>query len=373
MFFSVEEVNVKIKTACLVLIVCLLIQPGLTQAQEDTASVLKNITLEKSLDRLGVKLDIDIPINYESFTLFNPDRLIIDLLGITNFSCEPLIDVNNSGVIAIRTAKNQPDVTRVVFDLMEEIPSYSIEEKEDGLYIYFEVEKPIFEELPEAVKETPPIKEETKEEIKQPEIKTTPPKKEPAAKKVPPLPEIKTISTPEAKMNKILTLGAGGGLYFIQDADFQDVYGKSAGYFSGEVNLFIPIKSREGIAIALDVKSISASGLTTETEEEVKLRLLPISLAALYMRHYGRFIPFVGIGGSLFSYEETYPPSFAIPSTKGTAFGLNLQLGTYIKVAETFSFKVFFKFYDARTKENDLNINLGGNEYGLGLAYHFNL
>ena len=373
MLFSLEEVKVKIRTTCLLLIACLLILSGLTQAQEETANVLKNISFEKSQDRLGVKLDIDIPINYESFTLFNPDRLIIDLLGITNFSCEPLIDVNDTGVIAIRTAKNQPDVTRIVFDLMEDIPSYSIEEKEDGLYVYFEVEKPIFEEQPEEVKETPPVKEEKQEEIKQPEKKTPQPKTEPAAKKVPPLPELKTISTPEAKKNKMLTLGLGGGLYFIQDADFQDVYGQSAGFFSGEVNLFIPIKGQEGIAVALDIKSISASGLTTVTEEEVKLRLLPISLAALYMRQYGRFIPFVGIGGSLFSYEETYPPSFAIPSTKGSAFGLNLQLGTYIKVVETFSFKVYFKFYDARTKENDININLGGNEYGVGLAYHFNL
>jgi len=350
-------------------IVFLLILPGVTAAQEDTTLVLKNIVLEKSQDRLGVQLDIDIPINYESFTLFNPDRLIIDLLGATSFSCDPLIEVNDQGVLTIRTAKNQPDVTRVVFDLMEEIPSYSIEEKQDGLYIYFEVEKPIFEEQPEEMEEPIPVKEE----IKKPEIKTTQPKTEPAEKKVPPLPELKTITTPEAKSRKMLTLGVGGGLYFIQDADFQDVYGKSAGYFGGEASFYIPIKGKEGIAIAIDLKSISSSGLTTVTEEEVTLKLTPISFAALYMRHYGRFIPFVGLGGSVFSYEETYPPSFAILSTKGSTFGLNLQIGTYIKVVETFSFKVFFKFYDARTKENDLNINLGGNEYGIGLAYHFNL
>lgn len=185
--------------------------------------------------------------------------------------------------------------------------------------------------------------------------------------------ELKTSSTAESAKKKILTLGVGGGLYFIQDADFQDVYGKSTGYFGGEMNFFIPIKSREGIALAVDVKSISASGLSTETEEEVKLKLLPISFAVLYMRHYSRLVPFVGLGGSIFSYEETYPPSFAIPSTKGSTFGLNLQLGTYIKIVESLSLKVFFKFYDARTKENDLNINLGGNEYGIGIAYHIKL
>ena len=185
--------------------------------------------------------------------------------------------------------------------------------------------------------------------------------------------ELKTSSPPQAKKNKILTVGVGGGLYFIQDADFQDVYGKSTGYFGGEMNFFIPIKGQEGISLALDVKSISASGMSTVTEEEVKLKLLPISFAVLYMRHYSRLIPFVGLGGSIFSYEETYPPSFAIPSTKGSTFGLNLQLGTYIKVLESLSFKIFFKFYDARTKENDLNINLGGNEYGVCIAYHINL
>lgn len=185
--------------------------------------------------------------------------------------------------------------------------------------------------------------------------------------------ELKTISPSAANKNKILTVGVGGGLYFIQDADFQDVYGKSTGYFGGEMNFFIPIKGREGISLALDIKSISASGMSTATQEEVTLKLLPISFAVLYMRHYRRLIPFVGLGGSIFSYKETYPPSFAIPSTKGSTFGLNLQLGTYIKVMESLSFKIFFKFYDARTKENDLNINLGGNEYGVGIAYHFNL
>ncbi|MBN2244275.1 MAG: AMIN domain-containing protein, partial [Candidatus Aminicenantes bacterium] len=349
------------------LFIFLLVGPGFIAAQDESEATLKNISLEKTQDRLGIKLDIDTPINYESFTLFNPDRLIIDLLGITSFSCQALIDVNDQGVLTIRTAKNQPDVTRIVFDLMEEMPAYSIEEKEDGLYIYFEIEKPLFEEQPDEVKEIPPVKEEIKEEIKQPE-KTEQPKIEPAAKKVPPLPELKTISTPEAKKNKILTLGFGGGFYFIQDADFQDVYGKSAGFFGGELNFYIPIKNQEGIAIAVDFKSISTSGLTTITEEEVKLKLTPFSFGAMYMRHYGRFIPFVGLGGAIFSYEEIYPPSFAIPSTKGSTFGLNLQIGTYIKVVETFSFKVYFKFHDARTKENDLNINLGGNEYGIGLA-----
>ncbi len=348
-------------------IVLLLILPGVTASQEDTTVMLKNIVLEKSQDRLGVQLEVDTPVNYESFTLFNPDRLIIDLLGVNSFICNPLIEVNDLGVLAIRTAKNQPDVIRVVFDLMEEIPSYSIEEKEDGLYIYFEVEKLILEEQPETATE------ETKEEIKQPEKEKPHPKTEPAAKKVPPIPELKTISTPETKMDKMLTLGFGGGFYFIQDADFQDVYGKSAGFFGGEVSYYIPLKNREGIAIAVDLKSISTSGLTTVTEEEVKLKLTPFSFGAMYLRHYGRFIPFVGLGGSIFSYEEIYPPSFAIPSTKGSTFGLNLQIGTYIKVVETFSFKLYFKFHDARTKENELNINLGGNEYGIGLAYHFNL
>jgi hypothetical protein len=49
-------------------------------------------------------------------------------------------------------------------------------------------------------------------------------------------------------------------------------------------------------------------------------------------------------------------------------------LGTYVKVIDSLAFKVYFKFRNARkTLDGDIEVNLGGNEYGIGLAYFFKI
>ena len=173
--------------------ISLLFLPLLIQAQDEKE--LKNIHLNKSSGEIEIHLAINMPVNYESFTLFNPDRLVIDLLEVQAFSCEPLINVNDFGVMLIRTAKNQPQVTRVVFELEEKVPSYAIAEKEDGIYITFRPaaveEEVIKEESVQVKEEKPAIKEVKKEEPK--------PKKEEKPKitpRVPPPRFIKTEETP---------------------------------------------------------------------------------------------------------------------------------------------------------------------------------
>ena len=120
----------------------LLFLPAITSARSQQATDLSNILINKSANQLEVKLEIGATVNYESFTLFNPNRLILDLLQVETYSCEPEIIVNDFGIIRIRAAKNQPDVTRVVFDMEESIPAYSIEEKENSIFIYFKRETP---------------------------------------------------------------------------------------------------------------------------------------------------------------------------------------------------------------------------------------
>lgn len=353
-----------------IMILTLLFLPALTSAQTQQTADLSNILINKSATQLEVKLEIGTAVNYESFTLFNPNRLILDLLQVESFSCAPEIPVNDFGIIRIRTAKNQPDVTRVVFDMEESIPAYSIEEKDSHIFIYFKREAPVEErEVEPAPVEKPPVKVEEKVETEP--VKKTPVKKRVAA----PRPEVRPQRIEEAEpvtRGKALTIGATAGFYFVQNADFQEVYGKSAFSFGGELSFLLPLSNKEDIGFALNFCSISATGEATFTGEEVKLNITPVSLSVFYQRQFGKFTPFAGIGGDSFSYKETLPETFAVSEVSGSMQGYHLLLGTNFSFTDFLSAKIYFRTHIAKKTEEEMEINLSGNAYGIGLTYHFN-
>jgi len=323
---------------------------------------LSNIQVNRMENQLETRLETNAPINYESFTLFNPNRLVIDLLQVQSFSCAPEINIAAFGVIKIRTAKNQPDVTRVVFDLEDNVPAYSIEEKDNGLYIYFRQEV-LREEQPAVVEET----------IEQPVRKVTP--KVTRTETPPPPPPVqqqqKEISL-RSENNKKLYISVGGGLYFPHDADFQEIYGTSSLAFGGGIGFILPLSNKEDLGIALDFNYIGAKGLTSETEEDLEFTMMPFSLTVYYSRHIGIFAPFGGIGADYINYKETYPETIAISETTGSVFGYNLLLGSNIHIIDNLAVKLYVKLHMAKKTEEEYEINLSGNEYGIGLTYYFN-
>jgi len=321
--------------------------PVIISAQSPTDSELSDIIINKTENQLEVKLIINNLINYTSFPLFSPNRLVIDLLQVKSFTSDPEIEINDSGVQRIRTAKNQPTVTRVVFDLEESIPSYSIEEKEDGIFIYFKIEPPI---------------EEKKEE-------------KPAGKVVetPIRPEIKkAIEREQLASNQKLGISINSSLYFPHDADFQDVYRSNMFSLGGGLSFLYPLSHKEDLGIALDFIYMAAKGSTSYTDEEIKFSMMPLSLTVFYSLHFGKFSPFAGIGGDYYNYKEKYPDTFAITETTGSLLGYNLLLGTHLQIIKSIAVKVYCKLHMAKKTENDIKTNLSGNEYGIGLIYFFN-
>jgi len=348
------------KAALILLITIILTFTNFTMAQNSNEIELTNISLAKSESHLLVQIEISQPVNYESFTLFNPNRLVIDLFQVTKFLCDPLIEVNECGIVSIRIGKNQPETTRLVFDFVGEIIPYNIQKNEGNISIFFILEKEQEKKLEEpAIKiiEKPLIAiEETKEKEKIPEIKIK-----------------EELKQDEITRFNILSISLNSGFYFVQDTDFQDVYGKSAPFFGSEVSYQFPINEKESLGISIVLNYNFDIGNTTYTKEEVKLKLLPVSLSVSYLRKYGRFLPFASLGLDYFNYKETYPETFAVSSISGTAFGINTSFGTLVKVVDSLFIKAYFKFRSCKTSKNDININLGGNEYGLGLIYNFKL
>ena len=354
----------KKKNICICLTIALTLLPAIISAQSPTDSELSEIIINKTENQLEVKLVINPISNYESFTLFNPNRLVIDLLQVNSYTCEPEIEINDSGVQRVRTAKNQPDVTRIVFDLEENIPSYSIEEKEDGIFIYFKIEPPI-EEKKEEKLDTVLDKKEKKEkqEAEKPAGKVEETSGRPEIKKV--------MERERLASNQKLGISINSGLYFPHDADFQDLYGSNMFSFGGGLSFLYPLSPKEDLGIALDFNYMAAKGSTSYTDEEIKFSMMPLSLTIFYSPHFGKFSPFAGIGGDYFNYKEEYPETFAITETTGSLLGYNLLMGTHLQIIKSIAIKVYFKLHMAKKTENEIKTNLSGNEYGISLIYFF--
>ena len=86
-----------------------------------------------------VTLDSDGKLEFESFVLDGPDRLVLDLPGVVNRLDGQRFPVDRSGVLRVRAAQHSLDptpVTRVVFDMQAPQP-YSIDQVGSSLVIAF--------------------------------------------------------------------------------------------------------------------------------------------------------------------------------------------------------------------------------------------
>lgn len=345
------------------LLLCFLTSISLAQPEE--VKELKNISVQKLENQLNVSVVFDEGITYESFTLFNPNRLVIDLINGEKISAEPLYEVDSFGVLQIRAAINRPGIIRVVFDFEDKLPLYRIEEVETGLEISFWHEEPA-----EMVEEKPPVKIE---EEKKPVEVTAKPEEE----KIEPRPSIiqeRRMATRETLAEKEwnMSIGILSGFYFMQDEAFKDVYGSSSFFFGGEYSFIIPVKEfKRALDASISFKYLRKTGLTTYTEEELRFRMTHFSFSVRYLIDLKKFTPFIGPGIDYIVYKETYPETFPIESVGSSDVGFHIQGGTYFELTPALFARAYFKFNISKTLSEDIEVNLGGIEWGLGIAFRF--
>lgn len=88
-------------------------------AVQASADVVTNFRLWPAPDHTRVVLDLDRPVAGDVFTLSNPSRVVIDLPD-TALAAEPkTLDLSDSGVREIRSARRQDGTLRIVLDLAE--------------------------------------------------------------------------------------------------------------------------------------------------------------------------------------------------------------------------------------------------------------
>ncbi len=172
-------------------------------------------------------------------------------------------------------------------------------------------------------------------------------------------------------LNEKTLVGVFAGAYNIADDRFKQIYEGQAYVFGFGLSQRIHAFHRHFIFISLDFKFYTKKGKSTVTKEDAKLILKPISLGGVYMFLTKPVIPFAEIGGDYYPYQEESP----LYTTSGSALGFHVQTGVLIplKVIESLKVKLYLRYSRVKTEENDLEVNLGGIEYGLGLVYGLNL
>ena len=102
-------------------------------------SVIKEITYQKVeiADQLQVLIKVDGPFSIDITELVGSKRLIIDFNSVSAIEAQPIYQVNDMGLLNIRSGQYQPTVARVVFDLADSIPSHRISPGKDGVRVVF--------------------------------------------------------------------------------------------------------------------------------------------------------------------------------------------------------------------------------------------
>jgi len=334
-----------------------------TEEVSETVSELTNISFEKTDNQLDVFIEFKGNILYESFTLIDPNRLIIDLTPIDKISAKSIIEINDVGITRIRINEFKPGIVRVVFDFTTDIIQYKIEESEKGLMIQFSEEK--VEEIKEPVEVEKPEKElEHAEKIQEEKLEQEKPS-------TPPVQIIEAIEEKKEEVEK-LSIALSSGYYFFLDKIFQDIYGKETIFVRAEYSFLFPINIKS-LDVWTSMSYFKKSGKLTLTLEDVDLSIITSSIAIRYLREISRFTPFIGVGMDYIVYKERYPEDFIISSTGGWDVGFRVQTGTYFSITPSLSSKILVKYNYSKTKENDVDVNLSGIECGIGLIFHFNI
>jgi hypothetical protein len=358
-----EERMRRMKTSA-ILLSLLIVATNLVAAQDSQVAELKSIQYEKKDSQLEVKVEYPSDIPYDSFSLMNPHRLVLDFMGIRTVSSSPMIDINELGIVSIRCALNRPGVARIVFNFTDETPRYRIEDTESGMTITFwkdaETEAGMEREEPEPV-----VRKPVKPPVEEKEL--APETKKPVRTETPPT-YYREGNTNSAE--KIMAIGFSAGYLALQDAAFTDAYGEGGVFFKGEYSFYLPLKSKS-LDIWTGFTFFEKNGKTSITQEDLTLKMTDLSLALRYLHKFSKFRPFVGAGIDYVVYKEYLPEDYMIESVGGSELGFHVQGGTYFDPLPYLSLKIHLKYLWCTATENEVEVNLGGVEYGAGLVFRF--
>jgi len=161
------------------------------------------------------------------------------------------------------------------------------------------------------------------------------------------------------------TIGFSLGSYRIADPLFDAVY-QPGGSIKG---LGLSANIIPHLDFYLDLKMMSKSGELSHSQAKTTFVLLPISLGLRGSLLFAFIRPFAGFGLDYFLFFENNP----IGTVANHAKGWHVEAGVYLEFGKNIPILPFAKIRRATVKAavDDRTIDLGGWEYGAGLAIAF--
>ncbi len=155
------------------------------------------------------------------------------------------------------------------------------------------------------------------------------------------------------------------GGYSMNEPRFDAVY-ESGGLMSG-ISLSAAIIS--DVNFYLDVKYYYRVGKLTFSQEKTTLYIVPVTLGLRYIYPLGLFSPYLGAGADFYFFYEENPIGTVLNHTNG----FHIMGGTYVRFSKSVPvlLNLRLKYTTAKADQNDIQIQLGGFEYGAGLAFAF--
>jgi hypothetical protein len=153
--------------------------------------------------------------------------------------------------------------------------------------------------------------------------------------------------------------------YDMNEPRFDAVY-DPGGLMSG-LSLSAAIVSN--VNFYLDIKYYYREGKLTFSQEKTTFYIVPVDLGVRYIYPFGLFNPYLGAGLDFYFYYEENPIGTVLNYTNGFHF----TGGTYVRPLKNVPvlINLRLKYTWAKAEEGEVPIQLGGFEYGIGLAYTF--
>lgn len=155
------------------------------------------------------------------------------------------------------------------------------------------------------------------------------------------------------------------------DLRYKKVYQTGREIYSLEIYQGMYADIYHNFGFTAEIRRYAKKGHATLTQESTQLLLVPVGIGVRYVLNIDHFVPWIEVGADYVSYTETSD----LRSTSGSTLGYHLQAGFYLETPglESLKIKISIRHSKAPTEENGIRIDLGGVEYGIGLALGINL
>jgi len=298
---------------------------------------LKSINWEKIGGQVRVDVGIEGNFCYKIVDFVTVPSLALDFFPVHTYTVSPHFDPGIRGLEGIDVEEVETETVRITFDLTKDLQGFRIERTDFGATIVFSVREEV---KPAVVKEKIEREEVKKEELPYPPLKNT-------------------------------RVGVVLGKYTVSDDQFDMIFGASGAIYGFELSRILWNHRNLNFALSFDVRRFARVGSSTVSNEETKFTLVPLTFSGMFLWNTRYIVPFIGAGFEICNYKEEARNI----EISGSSTGPQFQLGLFFKIPslESLSIKLYMKRTSVTAIEEDVEIDLGGFEFGVGISFSFDL